>query len=54
MRVTPFFANCGYHPLFKPNLSGMDGRTPDISDYISTLTNLHMELWAEIHYAQAS
>jgi hypothetical protein len=32
----------------------MDGRTPEILDYISTLTNLHAELWAEIHYAQAS
>jgi hypothetical protein len=54
MRLTPFFTNCGYHPCFKPNLSGMDTRTPEISDYISTLTNLHAELWAEIHYAQAS
>jgi galactose mutarotase-like enzyme len=54
MRVTPFFANCGYHPYFKLNLGRMDGRTPEILDYISTLTNLHMELRAEIHYAQAS
>jgi hypothetical protein len=53
-RLTPFFANCGYHPRFKPNLSRMDSRTPEISDYISTLTNLHAELRAEIHYAQAS
>jgi hypothetical protein len=53
-RVTPFFANCGYHPRFGPNLGGMDARTPEISDYISTLTNLHAELRAEIHYAQAS
>jgi hypothetical protein len=53
-RVTPFFANCGYHPRFKPNLGGMDGRTPEISDYISTLTNLHAELQVKIHYAQAS
>jgi hypothetical protein len=54
MRVTPFFADCGYYPHFKPNLGGMDSRTPEISDYISTLTNLHAELRAEIHYAQAS
>jgi hypothetical protein len=53
-RVTPFCANCGYHPHFKPNLGGMDARTPKISDYISTLTNLHVEIRAEIHYAQAS
>jgi hypothetical protein len=32
----------------------MDARTPKISDYISTLTNLYAELQAEIHYAQAS
>jgi hypothetical protein len=54
MRVTPVFANCGYYPHIKPNLGGMDGRTPKISDYISTLTNLHAELQAKIHYAQAS
>jgi hypothetical protein len=47
MRVTPFFANCGYHPRFKSNLGAMDGMTTEISDYISTLTNLHAELWAE-------
>jgi hypothetical protein len=54
MRVTPFFANCGYYPHIKLNLSRMDARTPKISDYISTLTNLYVELQAEIPYAQAS
>jgi hypothetical protein len=53
-KVTPFFANCGYHPRFTPNLGGMGARFPEVSRYISTLNNLHMELLAEINYAQMS
>jgi hypothetical protein len=53
-KVTPFFANCGYYPHFTPNLSRMGARFPEVSRYISTLNNLHMELQAEINYAQMS
>jgi hypothetical protein len=53
-KVTPFFANCRYHPHFTPNLGGMGARFPEVSRYISTLNNLHTELWAEINYAQMS
>jgi hypothetical protein len=53
-KVTPFFANCRYHPHFTPNLGGMGARFSEVSRYISTLNNLHTELWAEINYAQMS
>jgi hypothetical protein len=54
MKVTPFFANCRYYPHFTPNLGGMGARFPEVSRYISTLNNLHTELWAEINCAQTS
>jgi hypothetical protein len=53
-KVTPFFANCGYHPRFTPNPGGIGARCPEVSRYISTLNNLHTDLRVEINYAQTS
>jgi hypothetical protein len=53
-KVTPFFANGGYHPHFTPNLGGMGARFHEVSRYISTPNNLHTEMLAEINYAQTS
>jgi hypothetical protein len=51
-RVTPSYANYGYHPRFEPDLRSVDTGTPKVSEYVSALNNLHTELWAEITYAQ--
>jgi transposase InsO family protein len=50
--ATPFFANFGYHPPFQPDLAETNKTTPDVSSYVSALTNLHEELRSEIKYAQ--
>jgi hypothetical protein len=51
-KVTPFYANYGYHPPFERDLGGVVIGAPEISEYVSALTRLHAELWAEITYAQ--
>jgi hypothetical protein len=53
-KVTPFFANYGYHPRFAPSLGKIEGGFPEVAEYVSALTNLHRELQAEIGYAQAA
>jgi hypothetical protein len=53
-KVTPFFENYRYYTCLKPNLSRIGTRFPEVSRYISTLNNLHIELWVEINYAQMS
>jgi hypothetical protein len=53
-KVTPFYANYGYHPRFEPDLRSADTGTPKVSEYDSALNNLHAELWAEITYAQVA
>jgi hypothetical protein len=50
--ATPFFANFGYHPRFQPDLAETNNTTPDVSSYVSALTNLHEELRSEIKYTQ--
>jgi transposase InsO family protein len=42
--VTPFYANFGYHPHFQPDLTIVTTPTPEVSQYISTLTTLQQEL----------
>jgi hypothetical protein len=53
-RVTPFYANYGYHPRFEPDLGGASIEAPEVSEYVTALNNLHAELRAEIAYAQAA
>jgi hypothetical protein len=53
-RVTPFYANYGYHPRFKPDLGSVSIEAPEVSQYVTALNNLHVELKAEIAYAQAA
>jgi hypothetical protein len=51
-KVTPFYANYGYHAHFEPDPGGAVIGAPEISEYVSALTRLHAELRAEITYAQ--
>jgi hypothetical protein len=53
-RVTPFYANYGYHPRFGPDLGGARIEAPEVSEYVTALKDLHVELKAEIAYAQAA
>jgi hypothetical protein len=53
-RVTPFYANYGYHPRFEPDLRSVSSEAPEVSEYVTALNNLHAELRAEIAYAQAA
>jgi hypothetical protein len=53
-RVTPFYANYGYHPRFEPDLVNMSSEAPEVSEYVTALNNHHAELRAEIAYAQAA
>jgi hypothetical protein len=51
--ITLFYANYGYHLRFQPDLSIVKSPTPDVSDYVASLNNLHNQLPAEIQWAQA-
>jgi hypothetical protein len=51
-KVSPFFANFGYHPRFTPPLSKVNEGLPEVSEYVGTLNKLHETLRAEINYAQ--
>jgi len=51
-RITPFFANYGYHPQFLPDLGTWNNETPEVSEYVAALRRLHEELGAEIKEAQ--
>jgi hypothetical protein len=51
--VTPFYTNYGYYLRFQPDLSNADSPTPDITEYVSSLTKLQNQLRAEILWAQA-
>jgi hypothetical protein len=53
-QVTPFYANYGYHPHFEPDLGSVSIETPEVSEYVTALNNLHVDLKAEIAYAQAA
>jgi hypothetical protein len=50
--VTSFYPNYGYYPHFKTDLGNVDTRLPELSEYISALNNLYIELWADITHAQ--
>jgi len=52
MKVTPFFANYGYHPRFLPDLRAQNEETPEVSEYAVALERLHEELRAEMKEAQ--
>jgi hypothetical protein len=51
-KAIPFYANYGYHLYFKPDLRSVDTGIPKVSEYVSALNTLHMEIWAEITYIQ--
>jgi len=51
-KITPFFANYGYHLRFLPDLSIRNDETPEVSEYIEALRKLHEDLRAEIKEAQ--
>jgi len=40
-KVTPFFANYGYHPRFMPDLSTHNKEIPEVSEYAAVLLALH-------------
>jgi hypothetical protein len=50
-KVSPFFANFGYHPRFTPPLSKVNKGLPEVLEYVGTLNKLHETLRAEINYA---
>jgi len=51
-KITPFFANYGYHPRFLPDLGIRNDETLEVSEYIEALRKLHEDLRAEIKEAQ--
>jgi hypothetical protein len=53
-RVIPLYANYGYHLYFKLDLGSMGPDIPEVSEYVTALNNLHVELRAEITYALAA
>ena len=53
-RITPFFANYGYHLHLLPDLGTRNEETPEVSEYVAVLGRLHEELRAEIKEAQMS
>jgi hypothetical protein len=52
MKAIPFYANYGYYRDFEPDLRSVDTGAPKVSEYVSALKKLHVELRAEIPYAQ--
>jgi galactose mutarotase-like enzyme len=53
-RIIPFYANYGYHPYFELDLGSMSTKALEVSEYITALNTLHVELRAEITYAQVA
>jgi hypothetical protein len=53
-RVIPFYANYGYYPHFEPDLGSVSAEALEVLEYITALNDLHVELRAEIAYAQAA
>jgi len=51
-KITPFFANYGYHPRFLPDLGTRNDETDEVSEYVEALRKLHEDLRAEIKEAQ--
>jgi hypothetical protein len=52
LRVILFYANFGYYPRFQLDLHAADNPTPNVSDYVSSLNNLHDQLHAETQWVQ--
>jgi len=53
-KITPFFANYGYHPRFLADIGTRNEETPEVSEYVVALRRLHEELRAEIKEVQTS
>jgi len=53
-KITPFFANYGYHTRFLPDHGAWNNETPEVSEYVAALRRLHEELRAEIKEGQMS
>jgi hypothetical protein len=53
-KVSPFFANYGYHPRFTQPLGEVAEGNPEVSKYVGALNRLHEDLRAEVHYAQTA
>jgi len=51
-KITSFFTNYGYHPRFLPDLGTRNDETPEVSEYVEALSELHEDLRAEIKDAQ--
>ena len=51
-KITPYFTNYGYHPRFLPDLGTRNDETPEVSEYVEALSELHEDLRAEIKDAQ--
>jgi hypothetical protein len=51
-RVSPFYANLGYHPTFAPRLSKDRTTVPAAADLASRLDLIHKELRAKLRHAQ--
>jgi len=51
-KITPFFANYGYHSRFLPDLGTRNNETPLVLEYVEALRKLHEDLRAEIKEAQ--
>ena len=51
-KVTPFFANYGYHPRSLPDLGTQNEEIPEVSEYAVALGRLHEELRAEMKEVQ--
>jgi hypothetical protein len=51
-RVSPFYANCGFHPNFAPRLSDNRTTVPAAADLAARLDLIHEELRAELRHAQ--
>jgi len=43
-KITPFFANYGYHPRFLPDLGSRNDETSEVLEYVAALRSLHEEL----------
>jgi hypothetical protein len=53
-RIIPFYANYGYYLHFELDLGSISSKATEVSEYITALNNLYVELRAKITYAQAA
>ena len=50
-KQTPFYANHGFHPSFKPQIT-KETLVPAAIDLVAHLDQIHVELWAKLNHAQ--